>query len=97
MTNNKPNAVDFIYEQLKKYVRYDNRNPVETFDRIFEQAKEMYNDEMEAVIIKHFAEIGTSNASAYSEGYTKGWDDCKTEINNKTMELINSIKNKNKQ
>jgi hypothetical protein len=44
MENNKPTAVDFIYEQLKKYVRYDNRDAVETFDRIFEQAKEIEKD-----------------------------------------------------
>ena len=28
---------------------------------------------MEAVIIKHCAEIGTSNASAYSDGYKEGY------------------------
>jgi hypothetical protein len=39
----------------------------------FREAKEMYNDEMEAVIIKHCAEIGTSNASAYSDGYKEGY------------------------
>ena len=39
----------------------------------FREAKEMYNDEMEAVIIKHCAEIGTSNASAYSDGYKQGY------------------------
>ena len=42
MTNDKQQtAVDFIQEQLRKYVRYDNRDAVETFDKIFEQAKEM--------------------------------------------------------
>jgi len=40
----------------------------------FREAKEMYNDEMEAVIIKHCAEIGTSNASSYSEGYKEGYN-----------------------
>jgi hypothetical protein len=36
MTNNKQQtAVEFIQEQLRKYVRYDN------LDKIFEQAKEM--------------------------------------------------------
>ena len=33
--NKQYTAVDFIYDELKKYVRYDNRNAVETFDRIF--------------------------------------------------------------
>jgi len=42
-------------------------------ETLLEQAKEMYNDEMEAVIIKHCAEIGTSNASAYSDGYKEGY------------------------
>ena len=73
MTNNKPNAVDFIYEQLKKYVRYDNRNAVETFDRIFEQAKEKYQDEMESSIIEICAEKSTSEANKYSDGYKQGY------------------------
>jgi hypothetical protein len=74
MTNNKPNAVDFIYEQLKKYVRYDNRNAVETFDRIFEQAKERYKDEMESSIIEICAEKSTSEANKYADGYSQGWE-----------------------
>jgi hypothetical protein len=46
MTNNKQQtAVGFIQEQLRKYVRYDNRDAVETFDKIFEQAKEMHKEE----------------------------------------------------
>lgn len=74
MTNNKQyTAVDFIYDELKKYVRYDNRNAVETFDRIFEQAKERYNDEMESSIIEICAEKSTSEANKYAEGYKEGY------------------------
>jgi flagellar biosynthesis/type III secretory pathway protein FliH len=73
MEKNKPNAVDFIYEQLKQYVRYDNRNAVETFDRIFEQAKEKYKDEMESSIIEICAEKSTSEASSYEHGYKEGY------------------------
>jgi hypothetical protein len=47
MTNNKQQtAVEFIQEQLRKYVRYDNRSAVETFDKIFEQAKEMEKEQI---------------------------------------------------
>jgi hypothetical protein len=74
MENNKPNAVDFIYEQLKKYVRYDNRDAVETFDRIFEQAKEKYQDEMESSIIEICAEKSTSEANKYADGYSQGFE-----------------------
>jgi hypothetical protein len=74
MENNKQNAVDFIYEQLKKYVRYDNRDAVETFDRIFEQAKEKYQDEMESSIIEICAEKSTSEANKYADGYSQGFE-----------------------
>ena len=73
LTNNKQTAVDFIYDELKKYVRYDNRNAVETFDRIFEQAKERYNDEIESSIIEICSEKSTSEASSYEHGYKEGY------------------------
>jgi hypothetical protein len=41
MTNNKQQtAVEFIQEQLRKYVRYDN------LDKIFEQAKKMEKEQI---------------------------------------------------
>jgi hypothetical protein len=47
MSNDKQEMpVEFIQEQLRKYVRYDNRSAVETFDKIFEQAKEMQKERM---------------------------------------------------
>jgi hypothetical protein len=78
MTNNKQQtAVEWFLDQLIEHriiivdkttyqVKYKH-------EILLEQAKEMYNDEMEAVIIKHCAEIGTSNASAYSDGYKEGY------------------------
>jgi hypothetical protein len=53
MTNNKQQtAVEFIQEQLRKYVRYDNRSAVETFDKIFEQAKEMEKERMKGMYVE---------------------------------------------
>lgn len=47
MSNDKQEMpVEFIQEQLRKYVRYDNRSAVETFDKIFDQAKEMQKQRM---------------------------------------------------
>ena len=47
MSNEKKQMpVQFIHEELRKYVRYDNRSAVETFDKIFEQAKEMQKERM---------------------------------------------------
>ena len=78
MTNNKQQtAVQWFLDKLIEHriiivdkttyqVKYKH-------EILLEQAKEMYNDEMEAVIIKHCAEIGTSNASAYSDGYKEGY------------------------
>lgn len=71
--NKQQTAVDFIYDELKKYVRYDNRNAVETFDRIFEQAREMYEDKMEAEIIKQCATLSTIKASSYEDGFNDGY------------------------
>ena len=65
MTSNKQQtAVEWLWE-----IAYNRELTVEDW----KQAKEMYKDEMEAVIIKHCAEIGTSNASAYSDGYKEGY------------------------
>lgn len=46
MSNNKQSSIDFIYESLRNYVRYDNRSAVEIFDKIFEDAKSMHKDEI---------------------------------------------------
>ena len=46
MSNNKQSSVDFIYESLRKYVRYDDRSAVEIFDKIFADAKAMHKEEI---------------------------------------------------
>jgi hypothetical protein len=79
MSNNKQTSIEFIQDQLRKYVRYDNRSAVETFDKIFDKAREMYQDEIEAAAIIAAAERSTSQASdnsqafaiGYSQGYTR--------------------------
>jgi Arc/MetJ-type ribon-helix-helix transcriptional regulator len=85
MSNNKQTSIDFIQDQLRKYVRYDNRSAVETFalrlsfDKIFDKAREMYQDEIEAAAIIADAQRSTSQASdnsqafaiGYSQGYTR--------------------------
>ena len=40
---------------------------------LLDQAREMYQDEIEAAIIKQCAEESTSAASSYAEGYTAGY------------------------
>ena len=45
MSNNKQSSVDFIYESLRKYVRYDDRSAVEIFDKIFADAKARHKEE----------------------------------------------------
>jgi predicted solute-binding protein len=47
MSNKQETAVEFIQKQLRKYVRYDNRDAVETFDKIFEIAKEIEKEQIE--------------------------------------------------
>ena len=46
MSNNKQSSVDFIYESLRKYVRYDDRSAVEIFDKIFADAKAIHKEEI---------------------------------------------------
>ena len=46
MSNNQQSSIDFIYDSLRNYVRYDNRSAVEIFDQIFEQAKAMHKEEI---------------------------------------------------
>ena len=46
----------------------------ELWEIIKEQAKEMYQDEIEAAIINDCAERSTSEASKYAEGYKEGYN-----------------------
>ena len=79
MTNNKQQtAVEWLIEQLIEHriiivdkttyqVKYKH-------EILLEQAKEMYQDEIEAAIIKQCAEQSTSEASKYAEGYKEGYE-----------------------
>lgn len=81
MKNDKLTPVQFVKESLHGFVRYDNRSAVEKFDKIFEDAEKMeaermqeqYQDGREIGKIEILTTQSTSNASAYSEGYNKGF------------------------
>jgi len=80
MTNNKQhNPIDWIsnqfYELLEQYSQgdFDRSTFNELMLAMTYKAREMYQDKIEVAIIKHCAEIGTSNASAYSDGYKEGY------------------------
>ena len=65
MKNNKQQtAVEWLWE-----IAYNRELTVEDW----KQAKEMYNDEMEAVRIEICAEKSTSEANKYAEGYKEGY------------------------
>jgi hypothetical protein len=81
MTNNKQhNPIDWLSNQFYElFEQYSEGN----FDRItFNElmlaltykAREMYQDKMEAAIIKQCAEQSTSEASKYAEGYKEGYN-----------------------
>jgi hypothetical protein len=81
MTNNKQhNPIDWLsnqfYELLEQYSQGDFDRS--TFNELMlattYKAREMYQEKIEVAIIKHCAEIGTSNASSYSEGYKEGYN-----------------------
>ena len=91
MSNNKQqSSVEWFLDQLIEHriiivdkttyqVKYKH-------EILLEQANEMYQDEIEAVIIKQCAEQSTSIASSYAEGYTRGY--------NRALEyMVNSIEN----
>ena len=66
MTNNKQQtAVEWLWE-----IAYNRELTVEDW----KQAKERYNEEIEAAIIKQCATESTSKASSYAEGYTAGYN-----------------------
>ena len=65
MTNNKQQtAVEWLWE-----IAYNRELTVEDW----KQAKEMYQDEIEAAAIKQCATESTIKASSYAEGYTEGY------------------------
>ena len=66
MSNNKQQtAVEWLWE-----IAYNRELTVEDW----KQAKEMYNDEIEASAIISSATESTSKASSYSEGYKDGYN-----------------------
>jgi len=75
MTNNKQQtAVEWLWE-----IAYNRELTVEDW----KQAKEMYQDEIEAAIIKQCAEESTSEAHKKDihrqqiiAAYKKGWEEC---------------------
>jgi hypothetical protein len=73
MTNNKQQtAVEFIQEQLRKYVRYDNRSAVETFDKIFEQAKEMEKEQIKSAYFQGWGSEMKTSEQYYQQTYGGG-------------------------
>jgi hypothetical protein len=83
MTNNKQQtAVEWFIEELEykgdlretPSIRNIQLN-IDTSDymELKVQAREMYQDEIEAAIIKQCAEQSTSAASSYAEGYKEGY------------------------
>jgi hypothetical protein len=81
MSNNKQQtAVEWLSNQ--SYELFEQYSEGQ-FDRITlnilmlsatAEAKEMYQDEIEAAIIKQCAEESTSEASIYSDGYKQGYN-----------------------
>ena len=66
MTNNKQQTVvEWLWE-----IAYNRELTVEDW----KQAKERYQDEIEAAIIKQCATESTIKASSYSEGYKDGYN-----------------------
>jgi len=79
MSNNKQTSIDWFFDQLV-FHRIIIINVTSYSDKVkykheilLEQAREMYQDEIEAAIIKQCAEESTSKASSYAEGYTAGY------------------------
>jgi chlorite dismutase len=80
MENNKQhNPIDWIsnqfYELLEQYSEghFDRSTFNELMLAMTYKAREMYQDKMEAAIIKQCATQSTSQASKYAEGYKEGY------------------------
>ena len=80
MKNNNKTSIDWFFDQLVLHRIIVNNSStywdkVKTkYEIILEQAKEMYQDEIEAAIIKDCATESTSAASSYSDGYKQGYN-----------------------
>ena len=78
MSTNNQNSLDWFISQLQKSKDWHRvLNEVSQMNTakvdIIEQAKSMYEDELEAITIKQSAETSTQNASAYAIGYSSGY------------------------
>jgi hypothetical protein len=80
MTNNKQhNPIDWLsnqfYELLEQYSEgnFDRIKFNELMLAMTYEARDMYKDKMESVIIKQCAKQSTSEASKYADGYKEGY------------------------
>ena len=72
MSNNKQSSVEWFANRIKHLIPNDIGSQV-FFKSQQSKAKEMYQDEIEAAIIKDCATESTSAASSYAEGYKEGY------------------------
>ena len=98
MSNHEKNCLDWLIDKLieHRYIKvnqttYEGKYKHET---LLEQAKEMYQDELEAVVIKQCAEESTQNASAYAIGYSSGY---KRALDLVKWKIDNELNQKNEQ
>jgi hypothetical protein len=98
MTNNKQhNPIDWLsnqfYELLEQYSEgdFDRSTFNELMLAMTYKAREIYQDKMEAAIIKQCAEQSTSEANKYAEGYKEGY---KRALDYMTMSIKNAIETK---
>ena len=80
MSNNKQTSIDWFFDQLvfNRIIIINGTtywDKVKTkYETLLEQAREMYQDEIEAAIIKNCATESTSEASQYASGYSSGYE-----------------------
>jgi len=68
----------YIWSLNKLMIQYETKEMTlieysDAHQELIKKAEEMYQDEIEAAIIKQCAEESTSAASSYAEGYTAGY------------------------
>jgi hypothetical protein len=71
MSDKQQTAVEWFAQQL--YERFTMKGDGKLYQLLFEQAKEIEKDQMDAEIIKICAEQSTSEASKYAQGYKEGY------------------------
>ena len=79
MENNNKTSIDWFFDQLvlNRIIIINGTtywDKVKTkYEILLQQAREMYQDEIEAAIIKNCATDSTSEASQYASGYSNGY------------------------